>query len=109
VDPETDLELARLQWRLVVQGRHAWTALSVAVLAAMGLALQSRTPAGAASPLGTVFALAALTCCAIWLLAQRSSRVLEAQIKTAIRAQGEISLNAPRSEPRALKPVARSL
>jgi hypothetical protein len=75
------LELARLQWLLVVQGRRAWTTLSSAVLAGVGLALQSRAPAGLTSPLGLVFALAALTCCLLWLFVQHGIRQVERQIK----------------------------
>jgi len=102
---ETGLELAQLQWQLVVQGRRAWTALSTAVLAATVLALQSRTSAGAASPLGLSFALAVLACCGIWLSTQRSIRLLELKIKAAIYRQGEVSLSVPKAETRSLKPV----
>lgn len=75
------LELARLQWLLVVEGRRAWTTLSTAVLAGVGLALQSRAPAGLTSPLGLVLALTALTCCLLWLHVQRRMRQVERQIR----------------------------
>jgi hypothetical protein len=77
------INIAELNWEMVVLSRRSWTALSVAIMALMGWALFLKAQGRLTSPWGWSFVLVAGISGTLWIQMQHSMSQIRRKIQGA--------------------------